>query len=117
MNNMNSYSNLLQKLYRLNVFHKKSVGLSSMHALYRLIGRPLDHIPVLHVAGTNGKGSVAKKIAQAMQAAGLKTGLYTSPHIHSFRERIQVNGRNMSVQEVEVSFSLTETCCYYCILL
>jgi len=47
-------------------------------------------IPFIHVAGTNGKGSVALKVAKILQHSGFKTGLYTSPHLFTFRERIQV---------------------------
>ena len=50
----------------------------------------------VHVAGTNGKGSVSHMLAAVLQSAGYKTGLYTSPHLLDFRERIKVNGRNIS---------------------
>jgi dihydrofolate synthase/folylpolyglutamate synthase len=50
----------------------------------------VDQTPIVHVGGTNGKGSVCFKLAQALQAAGLKTGLFVSPHISSYRERIVV---------------------------
>ncbi len=57
-----------------------------------LLGNPEKAFPAIHVTGTNGKGSVSHKIARALQFAGLKVGLYTSPHLISFCERIQVNG-------------------------
>jgi len=59
---------------------------------------------IIHVAGTNGKGSVSLKTATALQAMGFKTGLFTSPHISTFRERIQVNGQYVSME------NLVETC-------
>jgi dihydrofolate synthase/folylpolyglutamate synthase len=52
--------------------------------------------PTIHVAGTNGKGSVTHMIASVLQEAGYKTGLYTSPHLKDFRERIKVNGEMIS---------------------
>ena len=59
---------------------------------------------IIHVAGTNGKGSVSLKTATALQAMGFRTGLFTSPHISTFRERIQVNGQYVSME------NLVETC-------
>ena len=56
--------------------------------------------PVIHIAGTNGKGSTAFYLAQLLQAHGLKTGLYTSPHLYDFRERIQVNSRKISQEYI-----------------
>jgi dihydrofolate synthase/folylpolyglutamate synthase len=56
--------------------------------------------PMIHVAGTNGKGSVCLKLAHALRARGLRVGLYTSPHISSFRERIMINDDAISEQSV-----------------
>ncbi len=61
--------------------------------LLRLLGDPHQAYPSIHVAGTKGKGSVAAICASALRAAGLRTGFYTSPHLQSFTERIQVDGR------------------------
>lgn len=68
-------------------------GLETTRALLAEVGCPERMIPVVHVAGTNGKGSVAALCAGALRAAGWRTGLYTSPHLISFRERIVVDGR------------------------
>lgn len=68
-------------------------GLDRMERVLAALGDPHLDYPVLHVAGTNGKGSVAKVWAEVLTAAGLSTGLYTSPHLVSFRERILVDGR------------------------
>lgn len=65
-----------------------------------LLGHPEKNYRTIHIAGTNGKGSVSTKIASALQAAGYKTGLFTSPHISSFRERIQINGELITEQNV-----------------
>ena len=71
------------------------LGLSVMTSLLKEIGSP-EQIPCVHVAGTNGKGSVCWKVAHALQSAGYRVGLYTSPHISSFRERIQIQGQPCS---------------------
>ncbi len=65
-------------------------GLEHMQAFSELLGRPQAHLKTIHVAGTNGKGSVASMLAAALSALGLRTGLYTSPHILDFRERMRI---------------------------
>lgn len=64
------------------------------------LGNPQDNFRTVHVAGTNGKGSTAHMIASVLQSAGYKTGLYTSPHLKSFTERIRVDGKEMEQQAV-----------------
>ena len=56
------------------------------------LGYPEKNIKTIHIAGTNGKGSVSNMLASILQEAGYKTGLYTSPHLKDFRERIKING-------------------------
>ncbi|MBI4769551.1 MAG: bifunctional folylpolyglutamate synthase/dihydrofolate synthase [Chloroflexi bacterium] len=63
-----------------------------MHALMARLGDPQERYPAIHIAGTKGKGSVAALCAAALRAAGYRTGLYTSPHLQDFTERIQVDG-------------------------
>lgn len=82
------------------------MGLDNARNLYKLFDEPVKNIPIIHVAGTNGKGSVALKLATCLKLGGVQTGLFVSPHISSFRERIQVNGESMSEETVVVSFSL-----------
>ncbi len=77
--------------------------LSNTYALLEQLGHPEEHFYVIHVAGTNGKGSVSHIIASILQQAGYKTGLYTSPHLRDFRERIRINGK-MIPQENVVRF-------------
>lgn len=96
-----NYTNLIRMLYSINLYCPVKLGLENMVRLNALIGDPLFGRKIVHVTGTNGKGSVATKVSQGLQALGLKTGLFTSPHISSFRERIQVNGELMSTQDVE----------------
>jgi len=65
-------------------------GIANMQFADQLIGRPHKRYKIIHVAGTNGKGSVSNMLASALAASGLKVGLYTSPHILDFRERMRV---------------------------
>ena len=63
-------------------------------------GHPHRLFPSVHVAGTNGKGSVSHMLASVFQESGYKTGLYTSPHLLDFRERIRINGKPIPRREV-----------------
>lgn len=67
--------------------------LTNIKALCKILHEPQNSYPTVHVAGTNGKGSTSHMIASVLQAAGYKVGLYTSPHLKDFRERIRVNGQ------------------------
>lgn len=67
-------------------------SLDNTLALCAALGNPHHHIKTIHIAGTNGKGSVSHMLAAILQEAGYKTGLYTSPHLREFRERIRING-------------------------
>ncbi|HRP30278.1 MAG TPA: folylpolyglutamate synthase/dihydrofolate synthase family protein [Agriterribacter sp.] len=78
--------------------------LTNTTALCRHLGNPQNTFRSVHIAGTNGKGSVSHMLAAVLQTAGYKTGLYTSPHLRDFRERIKVNGV-MIEQDFVVSFT------------
>jgi dihydrofolate synthase / folylpolyglutamate synthase len=78
-------------------------NLDNANALDSYFGHPHLKYRTIHVAGTNGKGSVSHMIASILQEAGYRTGLYTSPHLKDFRERIKVNGEMISKKEV-ISF-------------
>ncbi len=78
-------------------------GLENTYLLMEHLGNPHRHFRSIHVAGTNGKGSTSHLIAAALQAAGYKVGLYTSPHLVDFRERIRINGQ-MVPEEYVVQF-------------
>jgi dihydrofolate synthase / folylpolyglutamate synthase len=67
-------------------------GLATTRALLRSLGNPHEVVPAIHIGGTNGKGSVCTLVAAALRESGWRVGLYTSPHLMSFRERIQVDG-------------------------
>jgi len=75
-------------------------SLDNIQNLLALLGLPIDCLKYVHVAGTNGKGSVVNFTASALVEAGYKTGVFTSPHIVDFRERIRVNGQCISEQKV-----------------
>lgn len=72
------------------------LGLDNIRELLSILGDPHKKFESIHVAGSNGKGSVSAMLAAAMQANGYKTGLYTSPHLVDFRERIRINGEQIS---------------------
>ena len=76
------------------------MDLSNTIALCAALGNPERRFKTIHVAGTNGKGSVSHMLASVMQEAGLKTGLYTSPHLKDFRERIRINGEMIPAKKV-----------------
>ncbi len=75
-------------------------GLDHILALLEESNNPHHKIKTIHIAGTNGKGSVSHMLSAILQSAGYKTGLYTSPHLKSFEERIKVNGREMDRDKV-----------------
>ena len=74
--------------------------LTNIKLLCEMLGQPQAHFPTIHIAGTNGKGSTSHMLAAVFQAAGKKTGLYTSPHYVDFRERIRINGEVIPEKEV-----------------
>lgn len=71
------------------------LGLESISRLMELLGNPQEGLKYLHVAGTNGKGSVSSYLANCLKTAGYKTGLYTSPYLERFNERMQINGQDI----------------------
>lgn len=94
-----NYSETIQFLYGLNLFGA-NFGLEPTRKLAALAGNPQDKLRFIHVAGTNGKGSTCAILESIYRAAGLCVGLFTSPHLVSFRERIQINRQCISDQEV-----------------
>jgi dihydrofolate synthase/folylpolyglutamate synthase len=77
------------------------LGLERIEKLCEFFGQPQLKYPTVHIAGTNGKGSTAAMLAAIGKAAGLRTGLYTSPHLVHLNERIQIDGMPVSFQEIE----------------
>lgn len=86
-----NYDETLEYIHSLLVFGSRP-GLERISELLCKLGDPQDGLRFIHVAGTNGKGSTCNMLAEVYKQAGLKTGMYTSPYIVDFRERIQING-------------------------
>jgi dihydrofolate synthase / folylpolyglutamate synthase len=99
------YSFVDYSLTRQLRYSEEKFNLDRIKKLMNLLGNPQSNYPVVHVAGTKGKGSTAAFIASVLQTAGYKVGLYTSPHLHDYTERIQINRIPISheslVDEVE----------------
>ncbi|NOY06294.1 MAG: bifunctional folylpolyglutamate synthase/dihydrofolate synthase [Chlorobi bacterium] len=93
------YQRTVGFLYGLQMFGIK-LGLENIGTLCRLLDNPHRAFPVIHIAGTNGKGSTAAMIASVLMSAGMRVGLYTSPHLVDFTERISVNGVSIGREEV-----------------
>ena len=95
---MNDYQNTIDYLYsRLPMFSRIGAAaikndLHNTELICSFLGNPEKKFKTIHIAGTNGKGSTSHMLAAIFQKAGYKTGLYTSPHLYDFRERIKVNG-------------------------
>ena len=94
------YPKLLDKLFNINKHGASKAGLNNIRKLNQLFGNPDKKFKSVHVAGTNGKGSVTIKIGRALELAGFRTGVYTSPHISSYCERIRINGILISEDEL-----------------
>ena len=94
-----TYPEAIRFLYELRWFGPK-LGLENTLKLAALAGNPQQRLRFIHVAGTNGKGSTCAMLESIYRAAGLRVGLFTSPHLVSFRERIQVNRELISEADV-----------------
>ena len=106
------YSETLAYIHGINRYAKK-LGLENIVRLMKLLGDPQKRLRFIHIAGTNGKGSTAALTASVMRAAGYRTGLYTSPYLQRFTERIRVDGaeipENVLVQLANVVRVAAET--------
>ncbi len=99
-----SYSDALNKILSLQSLGIKP-GLARIYALLEKLGNPQNKIKVIHIAGTNGKGTVAAAISNALQKSGYKVGLFTSPWITDYREQIQINGEFISETDFQTEFN------------
>ncbi len=105
---MLAYRQTLETIYRYVDYSRtrhvpynaSTYNLDRMHELCRRLGHPEVRYPTVHIAGSKGKGSTAAMVAAILQAAGYRTGLYTSPHLHSFRERIRLDGGLIPAERV-----------------
>ncbi len=93
------YQQSLTYLFGLQRFGIK-LGLTNIQTLLARLDHPERAMRIVHVAGTNGKGSVSASTALMLQSAGYRTGLYTSPHLHSFTERMRIDGEPVSEPEM-----------------
>jgi len=101
-----TYQQTLAYLFKqLPMFHRIGAAaykadLSNTIALCKILGNPEKEFKSIHIAGTNGKGSTSHFLASVLQESGYKTGLFTSPHLKDFRERIRINGKMISKRDV-----------------
>lgn len=93
------YSFVDYSLTRHLRYSPEKFNLDRMHEFMRTLGDPHLKYPTIHVAGTKGKGSICAMISSVLAAAGFKVGLYTSPHLQEYTERIQINGKNIPKNE------------------
>ncbi len=93
-----TYEEVYERLTNTNFF-SKSAGLYRMKTMLRYFDNPQDSVPCIHVAGTNGKGSVCAILASVLRQAGYHVGLFTSPYLINFRERIQYDGAMISEED------------------
>lgn len=100
---MKDISSLEEYLLDIPKFKKKTL-LSDTKKFYEALGAPGESIPVIHVAGTNGKGSTCFYISKILRAHGLSVGLFTSPHLVSIKERFEIDGIKINDEEFEEAF-------------
>ncbi len=94
-----NYEEVLNKIHSFGRFGSR-LGLERMRTLLDLLNNPQDGMKIIHVAGTNGKGSVCRNIYSVLQTQGYKTGLYTSPYLERFTERIEFNGKEIGEKKL-----------------
>ena len=93
-----TYEEAIKKLHSKGMFYI-NLGLERISAVLEEFGNPQDNLKYIHVAGTNGKGSVCTILDSILREAGYKTGLYTSPHIYEYTERIKISGIEISKED------------------
>lgn len=106
------YKESLAYLDELNVFGV-NLGLKRIERLLFLLGDPQKKYKTIHVTGTNGKGSVTAMLAAGLQAAGIKTAMYTSPHLSSYTERMVIDGKPVSERQFADSLSVVRDICEF----
>ncbi|MFH0734411.1 MAG: folylpolyglutamate synthase/dihydrofolate synthase family protein [bacterium] len=95
-----NFEETLQKIYSLHQFDIK-LGLDKITELLKYLGNPQNNFESIHIAGSNGKGSTSSYIASVLMEAGYKTGLYTSPHVVDFNERIRINSATIEDEYIK----------------
>ncbi|MBQ6853511.1 MAG: bifunctional folylpolyglutamate synthase/dihydrofolate synthase, partial [Peptococcaceae bacterium] len=105
-----NYEDAISYIEQLNT-RGIALGLERITALLELLGNPQDTLRVIHVAGTNGKGSVCAFIDSALRQAGMRVGRYISPALYAYLERFQINGAYMSEEEfAQILARVREAC-------
>ena len=99
MNSFSEYEQTIEWLYNLHLFGIK-FGLKKIKKLLEYLDNPQNSLRIIHIGGTNGKGSVCALLGSILDRAGFKVGVNTSPHLTEFTERIQINGKQISKSEV-----------------
>ena len=94
-----NYEETIEKVHGFQKYGSR-LGLERMTVLMNLLGNPQDRMKVIHVAGTNGKGSVCRYLTSVLQENGYKVGLYTSPYLERFTERIEFDGKEISEEDL-----------------
>lgn len=107
MDTSGRYAQCLETLYSLRRFGIK-LGLELIRHILQGLNQPHQNYACIHIAGTNGKGSIASTLAEILQVAGYRVGLYTSPHLVHFNERIQINGQPVSDDAVLEAFEAVQ---------
>lgn len=100
MKNEDKMKNAIKSIHDICCFGSH-LGLDRMTELMKLLGNPQEELKFVHIAGSNGKGSAAAMLSSVLIAAGFKTGLYTSPHLVRYNERIKINGKDISDVDYE----------------
>lgn len=104
-----NYNDALKYLDSLNIFGIKP-GLERINLLMEKLNFPQKNYKTIHVTGTNGKGSVCAMLAEILKLNGLKVGLFTSPHLESYCERIRINGENISENDFAATLEKVKNC-------
>ena len=99
---------VIKRIYSLPKLHPKN-DLSYIRRILQQLNNPQDNVKTIHVTGTNGKGSTSYYLSNLLQKAGQKTGLFVSPYIYEFNERIQLNGKNISNNDLIKTANEIET--------
>ncbi len=107
-----NYKEALEYLDELNVFGI-SLGLVRIEKLMYLLGEPQKAYKTIHVTGTNGKGSTTAMLASCLQAAGIHTGMYISPHLSSYTERVVIDGKPVSEEQMADALSVVRDICEF----
>ena len=107
-----NYEESLAYLDELNVFGM-NFGLARIEKLLYLLGEPQKAYRTIHVTGTNGKGSVTAMLASGLRSAGIRTGMYISPHLSSYTERMVIDGRQVSEAQFADALSVVRDICEF----